>query len=83
MMISGHLLLTTFLTITGLLLILALAQLYHAFRFSKPTHMTIVTSGIFIAGIVAILFSAVILFHGVHWSGTFEVQTPAIQFGPQ
>ncbi len=83
MIIGGDLLLITFLTIIGSLLLLALAQLYHAFRFSKPTHMTVVTSGIFIAGIAAILFSAFILFHGVNWSSTFEVQTPAIQFGPK
>lgn len=81
---SAILLLYLYLGLAGILIFISLGHIFHAIRFGglKPT--AILTSGMFIAGIVVIAWASSNLLVGVDWSNTFSVDFPSMRFlGPR
>ncbi|MBI5466951.1 MAG: hypothetical protein HY975_01920 [Candidatus Kerfeldbacteria bacterium] len=62
----------------GLLLLLSLLYLQNAFRHGGNSGANILTSGIFIAGIVVIAWFSLGLLRDVDWSSTFTIELPAV-----
>lgn len=78
--VSGHILLYVFGGLGALLLIVAFFHLYHALTFGNRTFLTIMTSGVFIAGIAVILWAGFHFLAPVDWSVPLTIQLPAVHF---
>lgn len=70
-----------FFVLTGLLLVLALFFLQNAFRHGGSSTANIVSSGIFVAGVVVILWYGLSLLSNMHWQSTFSIQLPTVHLG--
>lgn len=68
----------------GFLLLLALLYLQNGLRHGSRMSLTVMASGFFVAGLVAILWMSFTLLNQVDWSSTFSLTLPTfrlIRFG--
>src|SRR5258705_13031346 len=76
--LSGQILVVVFSLLAGAMLLFSLAHLYHALRFGSRDPLMMTTTGIFIAGIVALLFISISLLVQVNWSSNVNVTSPSV-----
>lgn len=69
-----------FFVLGGLLIALSLLYLQNAFRHGGSSAANVLTSGIFIAGIVVILWGTFGLLADVDWRSAFTLQLPNVHF---
>ncbi len=69
-----------FFALGGLLVLFSLLYLQNAFRHGGSSAANVLTSGVFIAGIVVILWTVFGLLGKVDWQGTLTLQLPNIHF---
>lgn len=76
---SAILLLYVYLGLMIILLIISLGHIFHAIRFGGLTPLSIFTSGLFIAGILVILWASNTFLAQVDWSGAFRIDVPSFR----
>lgn len=76
--IGGRLIFSLYLIIGGGLLLMSLTHIYHAIRFGGKDPVAIASAGIFIAGIVVIIWASLSLLSTVDWSTTFTIALPSV-----
>lgn len=79
--IAGRLVFDACLILGGALVLLSFSHLYHAIRFGGRDPLAIATTGVFIAGIIAIIWMTLSLTSTVNWSRSFDIGAPNIHFG--
>ena len=68
--------------IAASLLINGLLNLYHAFRFGSNSPITILSSGIYLAGLGVILFTTWFFLRDVSFNQSFSIEFPTISLFP-
>lgn len=76
------LLLYTFLGLMAVLVLTSFAHLYHALRFGGLNTMAAVSSGLFIAGLLAALWTSNMLLADVDWGQVWQIDLPSIELMP-
>lgn len=77
---SAILVLYIYLGMMAVLLIVSLGHIFHALRFGGLNPLSIFTSGLFIAGLVVILWVSNSLLLHIDWGGVFQINLPSAQF---
>lgn len=77
---SAILLLYVYLALMAILVLISLGHVFHAIRFGGLHPTSILTSGVFIAGIAVIAWASNSLLFDVDWSGAFAIDLPSISF---
>lgn len=78
---SAILLLYVYLGLMAILLLISFGHVFHAIRFGGLHPTSILTSGMFIAGIAVITWASNTLLIDVDWSIPFAIDLPNITFG--
>lgn len=60
----------------AVIIVFAFLHLYHAFRFSQPNAAAAISSGLFVAGLIALLWTTYSYLSALSWSTTFELRLP-------
>lgn len=81
MSLPGYILLVIYVIIVGLMLINAGLNLYHAFRFGSSSTVTVLTSGTYLAGIIAILVVSILLLRTVPFGQPWDIVIPTFEIG--
>ncbi len=76
--IGGHLIYILYLVFAGILVFFSTSHLYHAIRFGHRDPLMITTTGIFIAGVIAIVIISLSLLSHVNWSSGINASLPNV-----
>jgi len=76
---NATVLLYLFLALVGVQLIIVLIHLFHSVRYGRFDPLAMISGGIFMIGVVAILWFSVLFLREVDWASRFTLALPSIQ----
>ena len=75
----ANLLLYVYLGIMGILLVISFVNIFYSLRFTGMNAMSIFTTGLFIAGVLVIVWASDQMLLHVDWSGFFHINLPSVR----